>query len=433
MVDRLIAILQISKSSLQPGLKEKLPQYEKQLFNLINSNRRRNSGQQIQGQQQFPQSTGGNQSIQPQPSSPAPLQQRDPHGTQMPPLVVQSSVTPLQSTVGSTIPMSTHVQNISNSTQHNMMNAFQSGSTPIESSQGTTLTSMQDGGLGSFQQTTFGSSTQSNMHTLTQSSTLQHVKQEHPYQQLMQSQQMKQQIQQQRQMQHQKPQILQPQLQQQFQQLQQPKQQQSSQMPQLHHMNEMTDLKSRQSSLKPGLYQPNFTGSQRQPFHQHQQIKPGVSASFPISSPQNLQVPSPQISQHSSPQIDQSLLPTIPKTGTPLQSSSSPFVVPSPSTPLAPSPLPGDLEKPLSSFSSLSNAPNVLHQQAPVAPTLTQSMTVSTPGISASPLLAEYISPDGGHAAAPVFSTKPTVTEKPIDRLVKAVSPFNLRFSRSEK
>lgn len=448
LLDRLLSLFQIPKNNIQPNLKEKLPFYDKQMFNFINSNRRRGVNQQVQGQQQFPHSGGNSQSM-PQPSSQASTQQHDGHGSQISPLVVQGSVTSMQSTAVSSMqngsmPMPTHVG--VPSAPQNIMNALQSGST-IDSSQGVALTSLQEGGLGSmqqasvgsFQQTTFGPSTQSNMHTLSQTNSAtqqnmgalqqnttvlqQQVKQEHPYQQLMQSQQMKQQMQQ-RQMQHQKQQILQqqPQMQQQYQQQQkqpQSSQLQAHQMPQLHHINEMNDLKSRQASaIKPGLFQQHFAGAQRQAYHQ--QLKPG--ASFPISSPQNLQVPSPQISQHSSPQVEQALLSSLPKAGTPLQSTNSPFIVPSPSTPLAPSPLPGDHEKQMGGFSSLSNASNIGHQQASVAPTHVQSLAVGTPGISASPLLAEYIGSDGSHANAhAAVSGKPSATEKPIERLVKAV------------
>ncbi|KAL5067225.1 hypothetical protein RYX36_018112 [Vicia faba] len=52
-----------------------------------------------------------------------------------------------------------------------------------------------------------------------------------------------------------------------------------------------------------------------------------------------------------------------------------------------------------------------------------QSLAIRTPGISASPLLAEFTSPDGAHGNALVPpSGKSTTTERPFDRIIKAVS-----------
>lgn len=184
-------------------------------------------------------------------------------------------------------------------------------------------------------------------------------------------------------------------------------------MQQLHSMNELNELKARHASgMKSGLYE--YSASQRHNFH-NQQMKPG--ASYPVSSPQNLQASSPQISHHSSPQIDQNgLLSSIPKAKAPLQSANSPLVV-TPSTPFAPSPIPVDSEKPLASISSAGHAG---HQQAPIAPPQPHSIAVSTPGISASPLLAECASQDGNQANAPTGS-KTSAMERPIDRLIKVV------------
>ncbi|KAH0997812.1 hypothetical protein GBA52_021676 [Prunus armeniaca] len=120
----------------------------------------------------------------------------------------------------------------------------------------------------------------------------------------------------------------------------------------------------------------------------HQQLKSG--SPFPISSTtQFLQAASPKISQHSSPQNDQQNLLAHTKAGT----SSSPYVIPSPSTPMAPSSMPGDSEKP----SSLANAGKIGHLQATGVGSQIQSLAIGTPGISASPLLAEYSVPDGTH------------------------------------
>ncbi|XP_078444068.1 mediator of RNA polymerase II transcription subunit 15a-like isoform X2 [Wolffia australiana] len=418
-----LTLLRLPKSHIPPNLKDNLPTLEKQMFNIITSNRRKTISQQVQVQQQFSHSSGNSQPTPVQPSSPAPLQQLDAH--------VQS----IPSSGGSTKQNMTMPMPISK--PQNIMNALQSGPTALDSAQSVGLSSMQDGamgGVGSFQQTTFGSSAQPTMHQMGQTNTMnplqQHVKQEHhPYQQLMQSQQLKQQMQQQRQMQQQQQQKpLQTQYLQ-HQQLKQPPP--SSQIPQLHHMNEMADMKSRQAAaMKPGLFQPHFSGGTCQAYHQQLKLGP-ASSSYPISSPQSLQAPSPQISQHSSPQVDQSLLSSIPKVATPLQSSNSLFISPSPSTPLVPSPLPIDHDKQMSSFPLTGS--NVALQQVTAAPLQVQSLTVGTPGISASPLLADYVSADGGQANVIVAaSAKTKASEKPIDRLVQSLSQTALSSSLSD-
>lgn len=187
-------------------------------------------------------------------------------------------------------------------------------------------------------------------------------------------------------------------------------------------MNDVNELKIRQGmGVKPGVFQQHLSTGQRSGYP-HQQMKSGPA--FPISSPQMLQAASPQLPQHSSPQVDQqNLLSSMTKTGTPLQSANSPFVVPSPSTPLAPSPMPGDSEKPISGLSSVSNAGNIGHQQTTGAQASAPSLAIGTPGISASPLLAEFTSPDGAHGSALTnVSGKSSATEQPLERLIKAVS-----------
>lgn len=141
--------------------------------------------------------------------------------------------------------------------------------------------------------------------------------------------------------------------------------------------------------------------------------------------------------QHPSPQIDQqNALTSITKAGTPLQSSSSPFIVPSPSTPMARSPMPVESEKVNSGVSAPSNTGNIGHPQTASAVTSGQSLAIGTPGISASPLLAEFSSPDGNHGnASAVVSGKSSVTEQPLERLlkvVKSMSPTTLSASVSD-
>uniref|UniRef100_A0A803MMR0 Mediator complex subunit 15 KIX domain-containing protein n=1 Tax=Chenopodium quinoa TaxID=63459 RepID=A0A803MMR0_CHEQI len=184
------------------------------------------------------------------------------------------------------------------------------------------------------------------------------------------------------------------------------------QMP-LLHQNDVND-KMRQG-LRSGAFPQHLSSAQR---FAHQQLKPG--ASFSVTSPQLFQAVSPQINQNS-PQIDQQNLQSISKGGTPLQSANSPYV-PSPSTPLAPSPMPGDAEKP--AVSSLSNAANIGNQQSG-APAATQSLSIGTPGISPSPLF-ECAGPDGAHGNnSAVVSGKSSLTEQPLDRLLKAVKSIS--------
>ncbi|KAJ4961003.1 hypothetical protein NE237_020913 [Protea cynaroides] len=250
-----------------------------------------------------------------------------------------------------------------------------------------------------------------------QTQQLKHLQQCQMHSQLMQHQILFQRHQQQQQQQqHQQH----PQLQQQ---LQQQKQQQSAplqahQIPQLHQLNEFNDLKVRKGMVvKQGIFPQHYSAGQRSAYH-HQQLKTG--ASFPITSHQLLQAASPQISLHSSPQIDQqSLLTSLSKAEMPLQSRNSLFIIPSPSPPMVPSPMPGDAEKQPSGVSVLSNVANIGHQQS-------QSLAIGTPGISVSPLLAEFTSPDGNQVtASAIVSGKSNVTEQPMERVMKVDGSFH--------
>nr|GMC71989.1 mediator of RNA polymerase II transcription subunit 15A isoform X1 [Ipomoea batatas]GMC74218.1 mediator of RNA polymerase II transcription subunit 15A isoform X1 [Ipomoea batatas] len=120
------------------------------------------------------------------------------------------------------------------------------------------------------------------------------------------------------------------------------------QMQQLHQISDSNDLKMRQQIAIKSGVLPQ----------QHQFIGQRVA-----SSPQLQQALSPQLSQHSSPQIDHQ------------------------------------------NIQSLPNAGSIGHQQG-------QSLAIGTPGISASPLLAEFSSLDGAHANV----------EQPLERLIKVAS-----------
>ncbi|CAL1407975.1 unnamed protein product [Linum trigynum] len=443
MLERMISFLQVSKSNVLISFKEKLSSYERQIITFLNTNRPRKPMPQMQ-QGQLPSSHM--QSLQ---QSSSQITQAQSHENQMNPMTLQSSVSAMQqnnnmASMQQTNNMASMQHSLSgvSSPQQNMMNSMQAGSN-LDSGQGNAMASSQQGAMGSLQQNPSSSqpaslssvSSQSGLTMLQPNLPLQsnsnnmlqhqHLKQQQPHdQQILQSHQFKQhqqrQMQQQLmqkqhmiQQQHQHQQQLQQHQQQQQQQNQQVKQQQ--QISQLHQINDATDVKIRQGlGVKPGVFQQHLSSSQRGVYPQ--QMKSG--ATFPISSPQLLQTPSPQLPQHSSPQVDQqNLLSSLPGTGTPLQPANSPFVVPSPSTPLAPSPMPGDSEKP--GISSLSNAGNVGHQHP-------SSLAIGTPGISASPLLAEFSVPDGAHGnALTTVSGRPSVSEQPLDRLIKAVKSIS--------
>ncbi|CAN6468874.1 unnamed protein product [Victoria cruziana] len=470
-----LTYLTIPKNGISPGFKDKIGSFEKQILYILNLFKARKPTQNQQGQQQLPPSSGGQslavqqqqqlppqsgsqslslqqqqqqqQQTQPQISQ---LQHNESHPNQLQSVNLQNSVNSMQSSSMATMQHGSMPlgQNTGiPSSQQNLRNVLQSGShmdstqsSNLGTLQSNTVTSFSQGGGGSLQQNTVNSSSQSTLSSLPQSSMntmqqtnvntqanvniLQHQQQLKQMQQRHMQQQMIQQ-------QHKQQIMQQTQLQQQYQQQQlhmHQKQQQSAQlqahqMTQLHQMNDFNEIKIKPGvGLKAGLLQQQQQQSmgQRAAF---QQLKAG--SSFPVSSPQLLQTTSPQISQHSSPQVDQQSLLTVtsaPKVGTPMQTASSPFVVPSPSTPFSQSPLPGDNEKP--GASPLSNAGNTVNQQSTALSAQAQSLAIGTPGLSPSPLLAEFTTQDGnlGGAAALGPSSKSSTNERPFDRLIKAVS-----------
>ncbi|XP_061340033.1 mediator of RNA polymerase II transcription subunit 15a-like isoform X1 [Gastrolobium bilobum] len=431
MLERIISFLQISKNNVLPNLKDKLGAYEKQIINLINPHRPRKGMSSLQ-----------------------PGQIPQPHMHSMP--QPQSQVTPVQSheiqmnsqlqqtNFQGSVPTMQH-NNIASlqhnsmsgvsTAQQNMMNSVQPG-TNLDSGQGNSVNSLQQVSVSSLQQNPVSTPQQTNINSFpahggvnviqpnlntlqSGSSMLQHQLKHQQEHQMLQSQQFKH---------YQQRQLMQ--RQQQQQQLHQPAKQQLSaqlqghQMPQLNQMNDMNDIKMRQGMGVKPVFQQHLTSGQHSAYS-HQQLKQG--GQFPVSSPQLLQAASPQIPQHSSPQVDQqNHLLSLTKVATPLQSSNSPFVGPTPSPPLAPSPMPGDSEKLIPGVSSLSNAANIGHQQTGGAAAPAQSLAIATPGISASPLLAEFSGPDGaqGNALA-ATSGKSTVTEQPLERLIKAVKSMS--------
>ncbi|KAL5730002.1 hypothetical protein ACHQM5_002882 [Ranunculus cassubicifolius] len=155
--------------------------------------------------------------------------------------------------------------------------------------------------------------------------------------------------------------------------------------------------------------------------NQHAPLTPG--GFFRTSSP--LQDASPRTPQQSSPQVDQNSVvsSSLSKSGTPLQVASSPRFSLSPSTSLPMSPNQGDNEKQTtSSTSSHSNAGNIGQKQIVTSGPL----VILTPGVSSSPLLAEFSSPESElYPASIVISGKSSETEKPIERLIKVVKSMS--------
>ncbi|THU68941.1 hypothetical protein C4D60_Mb08t09140 [Musa balbisiana] len=193
-------------------------------------------------------------------------------------------------------------------------------------------------------------------------------------------------------------------------------QQQSSQVPQVqqhdNYANQQMNLQGSTTSVQPAAM----------PSMQHGSVP--LSTHFGVPTPQQnitnaLQtgsaIDSVQGSSFSS--LQQGGIASMQQGGL---SANSPFD-PSPSTPIAPSPIPGD-EKQLSGITSVPNAGRAGHQPTAVAPQA-QSLAVTTPGISASPLLAEFTSPDGNqtnHTNSGV--AKAITTERPFERLIKVVN-----------
>ncbi|XP_017225453.1 mediator of RNA polymerase II transcription subunit 15a [Daucus carota subsp. sativus] len=441
MLERFISLLQVSKSNIQIGYKDKLGSYEKQIMSILNSNRPRKPIPPMQqGQALPPQHMHPMQQSQPPQSQMNQLQPLENQmNSQMQSLNLPGSGGTMQQKSIASLHHnpSSPVSGLPN-TQQNMINSLQPSSA-LDPGQSNSMNSMQQVASGSLQQNHASGPQQANANLMTSQSGMnslqtnhnsmqpgsnmlqqqQHLKQQ---EQLLQSQQMKQM--QQRQMQQIAIQKQIMQQQQQFQQtkLQQPAQMQSNQSPHLHQMSDSTDLKIRQMGAKSGAFQQQHSASQRSAY---QQLKPGNQ--FHISSPQLLQPASPQISQHASPQIDQqNMLSALTKNGTPLQSVNSPFIVPSPSTPSVPSPMPGESEKVNSGVSTLSNPGNIGQHQTAGSLVPAQSLAIGTPGISASPLLAEFTSPEGHHAVpATVVPGKSNATEQPIERLLKVMKSMS--------
>ncbi|XP_058204905.1 mediator of RNA polymerase II transcription subunit 15a-like [Rhododendron vialii] len=446
MLERIVKFLQVPKSSILPNFKEMVGAYKKHIVYFLNSSRPQKlaSLQQEQGQQNPP----------PHIQSMQQSQQSQSHVTQAHPIHENHMNPRLQSMNFQSSSVATVQQNNVTSLQHNSLSALSGVSTTsqsmisslqarstIDSDQGSALSASQEVPVGSLQQNLVNAPQQANINSLFLHSGMNVLQGNLTPLQSNSNMRQNQHLKQQEQQTQQKQQFQPCHMQQQQRQLlhQQNKQQQNvqlqpHQMPQLHQTNNANDLKMRQQmGANTAVFQQHYSVDQCLEYH-HQQLNSG--AQFPISSSQLLQAASPQMPQHSSPQIDQQNLLTFLAKGTPLQSTSSPFVVPPPSTPIAPSPISVESEKVNSGVSALSDAGTNAYEQAAGAVTRGQSLSIGTPGISASPLLAEFICLDGNHGnASPVVSGKSSVTEQPLERVLKAVksmSPATLSASVSD-
>nr|VDD42586.1 unnamed protein product [Brassica oleracea] len=401
MLERMMQFLSVSKSSIMPPLKNKVAIYEKQIIDFVTAHRPRKpvqQGQLPQSQMQPMQqqsSQNGNHSHDGQ-ANPQMQSMSMPRAQQSSLENVQNNV--LSSRPGASAPQ----QNIHSSVP----------ASSLEPGQGNALNNGQQVAMRSIQQNTYqqvnntSASAQSGLSTLqpnvNQTQLSSGLLQQQKDQQMTQPQQLKQQFQQ-RQMQQQ---LL-----------------QKQQLMQQHQEQLQARQQVAQNDVSPGMFQQHSLQSQRTTYP-HQQLKPG--SQLPVTSPQLLPGSSPQMTQqHSSPQIDQkNMMSSVNKMGTPVQPANSPFVVPSPATPVAPSPMQVDSEKP-SGASSLSMG-NTARQQATGVQGVVQSIAFGTPGISASPLLQEFTSPEGNNLN-PLTSTfgKPSATELPIERLIRAVKSIS--------
>ncbi|XAR54494.1 hypothetical protein NMG60_11029639 [Bertholletia excelsa] len=296
MLERIMAFLQVSKNSILPGFKDKLGSYEKQIINFHNSNRPRKPGASLQQGQQLPQSHLHPMRQPQQPQSQ--ITSVQPHENQMNPQLqsmnlLGSGATMLQNNVAG--PQHNSLSSLSGvpNASQDVINSIQPTSN-MDSGQGNAQSALQQVAVGSLQQNPVSAPQQSISNMLQP----QHLKQQEQQILQTQTQQLKQQQFQQRQMHQQflhKQQLLQQHQQQLHQRAKQQQQQnaqlQAHQMPQLHQINDVNDLKMRQQmAVKSGGF-PHHSVCQHAAYH-GQQMKSG--AQFPISAPQLLQTASPQ-------------------------------------------------------------------------------------------------------------------------------------------
>lgn len=184
-----------------------------------------------------------------------------------------------------------------------------------------------------------------------------------------------------------------------------------------HQVNSANNSKVRRGMVvKPGLILQHQSGGQSS-VYKSQHSKSG--ASFPISSPKHFQLASPRLPQHS----PQNLSTPLTEAGIPICSADSTSVIASSSTSLAQSSMPRNCEILISDASSLLNAGNIGHQRGPGSLEAGKLLVISTPGISASPLLEESNNLDDVSCkTSTIIFGESSVAEQPLQRLVKVVN-----------
>ncbi|KAJ3693119.1 hypothetical protein LUZ60_012214 [Juncus effusus] len=384
-LERFLNILQLNKSTLQlqVNMKEKLNMYEKQIMNILASHKKT--------PQQSQQAPAQQSQIPPAQQQLLPAQQPDLPAQQF---VPSQQIENNQMQQGNNFNMQN--DQIQPNNNFNTMNGMNPPQTVGTGSGTGTIMSSHNNMMSQQQQQQNLNFKQQQEATVQQRIIQQNqIKQRH-MQQILQ----KQLLQQQQQQQHLP-------LQQQIQ--QQQKQQQNintnnsqpSQIPgQLNtDSSSLTDIKPR---LKPGTnnpyQQPLYPGTMNsRTSYFHPQLKPGTSS------------PQIQSSLSPSPQVDQVKLERA------HLHTNSPQNVPSPLIP--------DETKPVSNLHTNNSSPLVQTGQTGQVPSQSvQSIAVGTPGISASPLLAEFTSPEThGNNISTQVNVKSTVAETPIERLAKAL------------
>ncbi|KAL9664117.1 hypothetical protein QQ045_019514 [Rhodiola kirilowii] len=420
LLEGFMSFLHVGKSNVSPAHREKLPDIEKQIVNVLNSLRSQRSGHvpppMQQAQRQNLQTRPHDENYTNPSLQPANIQN---------PVMMQQNSTSLQQ---NPISSSSELLNV----QQNMSGSVQPGPS-VDAGQGGGLASVQQGIGVTLQQNLVDAPQQTNMNALSTRNGVNliqpNISDRHSNssvnQQHVEEQQMSQQFKQFQQRQMQKQMIQKQQLLPQSKQQQQVGQMSAHQLPQRQQMADVNGMNIREGlGVKPGVFQQHHATAAGQRYIYSQQIKSGVS--FPMSSPQMLSTTSSQVLLNSSPQIDQqNMTSSLSKAGTPLQSANSPFVVPSPSTPLAPSPVRGDSEKLTSYVSPFTTSGNIGVQQSALPQAPTEPMAIGTPGISASPLLAESSNQDAAHGTPSDIVTKSSITDQPLDRLIKAVKSIS--------
>lgn len=401
VVQQLMAYLQQKRDNRQVFNEDKFLKLEKQMNYFIdNYMSRKPISQQHEGQQQLQSQTSNK--VQPVKQSPQPqipqVQQPDKNAFQQQQLSSQASLVPIQHGSANMLQ-----QTASMSLQQNMIK-----SVPLNSN-----------------------SSQQQKRALVQ-------KQDH-HQHLIQAKQLKQLQQSQKQHplfhEHQQEQMQHQQKNHHVAQQAQTKTQQTAQVQLRSDIN--TEVKAKlTATFKPASVKHQQLGQVSVYQPQRQQHQPfNDTASLPSSSPHHFQ-DSSQVSQHFTPQIDkQSLItssPQLPKIETPVQPAASPCLASSPSTLPMPSTLMENVDTKSSpvvySVSNTGSAQGL--QQSVTTSANGQTLTIGTPGISASPLLGtsspnlaqNLVSQDGSQTMSPGFMMdEKQAAEAPIERLVKGI------------